>query len=73
MRSSSKCCWFELGSADNFLKLDLKLFGGVQVKRLVVCCDGTWQSLKKGANPTNIFKLAQAIKPVIQAGADETE
>jgi uncharacterized protein (DUF2235 family) len=33
------------------------------MKRLVICCDGTWQSLHQGTNPTNIFKLAQAIKP----------
>lgn len=43
------------------------------MKRLIVCCDGTWQSLKQGAHPTNIFKIAQAIKPVTQNGETEVE
>jgi uncharacterized protein (DUF2235 family) len=43
------------------------------MKRLVICCDGTWQSLQKTANPTNIFKIAQAIKPVSQSGSQEIE
>jgi uncharacterized protein (DUF2235 family) len=30
------------------------------MKRLVVCCDGTWQSLDN-AYPTNVLKLAQAV------------
>lgn len=34
------------------------------MKRLIICCDGTWQSLKVGTNPTNVFKIAQAIKPL---------
>ncbi|NET36512.1 MAG: DUF2235 domain-containing protein [Cyanothece sp. SIO1E1] len=33
------------------------------MKRLVVCCDGTWQKLNS-AYPTNVVKLAQAVKPV---------
>ncbi|MDJ0578980.1 DUF2235 domain-containing protein [Crocosphaera sp.] len=31
--------------------------------RLIVCCDGTWQDLSKGY-PTNVVKIAQAIKPI---------
>lgn len=31
------------------------------MKRLVVCCDGTWQDLEKGY-PTNVVKITQAIK-----------
>lgn len=31
------------------------------MKRLVVCCDGTWQDLEKGY-PTNVVKMTQAIK-----------
>jgi uncharacterized protein (DUF2235 family) len=31
------------------------------MKRLVVCCDGTWQKLTS-AYPTNVVKIAQAIK-----------
>jgi uncharacterized protein (DUF2235 family) len=30
-------------------------------KRLVVCCDGTWQDLSK-EYPTNVVKMAQAVK-----------
>ena len=33
------------------------------MKRLIVCCDGTWQDLKKDY-PTNVVKMIQAIKPV---------
>ena len=33
-------------------------------KRLIVCCDGTWQS-QNNQVPTNAFKIAQAIKPKI--------
>lgn len=35
------------------------------MKRLIVCCDGTWQKLSS-RYPTNVVKIAQAIKP--QAG-----
>ncbi|MEM8721903.1 MAG: DUF2235 domain-containing protein [Cyanobacteria bacterium P01_G01_bin.39] len=31
------------------------------MKRLVVCCDGTWQDLEAGY-PTNVVKITQAIK-----------
>ncbi|MBN2545660.1 MAG: DUF2235 domain-containing protein, partial [Spirochaetes bacterium] len=31
------------------------------MKRLIVCCDGTWQSLKSN-HPTNVVKIAQAVK-----------
>lgn len=31
------------------------------MKRLVVCCDGTWQDLTKDY-PTNVVKMAQAVK-----------
>jgi uncharacterized protein (DUF2235 family) len=43
------------------------------MKCLVICCDGTWQSLQKTANPTNIFKIAQAIKPVSPSKSQEIE
>ncbi|MFH7027364.1 MAG: DUF2235 domain-containing protein [Heteroscytonema crispum UTEX LB 1556] len=33
------------------------------MKRLVVCCDGTWQDLTSSC-PSNIVKLAQAVKPI---------
>jgi len=32
------------------------------VKRLIVCCDGTWQKLDS-EYPTNVVKITQAIKP----------
>lgn len=32
------------------------------MKRLIVCCDGTWQKLDS-EYPTNVVKIAQAIKP----------
>jgi uncharacterized protein (DUF2235 family) len=31
------------------------------MKRLIVCCDGTWQSLAN-VDPTNVAKLARAVK-----------
>lgn len=31
------------------------------MKRLIVCCDGTWQS-QNNKVPTNVFKIAQAVK-----------
>jgi uncharacterized protein (DUF2235 family) len=33
------------------------------MKRLIVCCDGTWQKLDS-QYPTNVVKIAQAIKPL---------
>lgn len=33
------------------------------MKRLVVCCDGTWQKLSSPC-PTNVVKIAQAVRPV---------
>lgn len=35
------------------------------MKRLIVCCDGTWQS-QNNQVPTNVFKIAQAIKSKAQ-------
>lgn len=33
------------------------------MKRLIICCDGTWQELDS-KYPTNVIKIAQAIQPV---------
>ena len=33
------------------------------MKRLIVCCDGTWQKLNS-EYPTNVVKIAQAIRPL---------
>lgn len=35
------------------------------MKRLIVCCDGTWQKLTS-PYPTNVVKIAQSIKPSSQ-------
>ena len=35
------------------------------MKRLIVCCDGTWQNLSSDY-PTNIVKIAQGIKPLAE-------
>jgi len=37
------------------------------MKRFVVCCDGTWQKLSS-SYPTNVAKIAQAVKPVSNDG-----
>ena len=37
------------------------------MKRLVVCCDGTWQNLANLC-PTNIVKLSQSVKRVADDG-----
>lgn len=35
------------------------------MKRLIVCCDGTWQKLDR-EYPTNVVKITQAIKPIAE-------
>lgn len=40
------------------------------MKRLVVCCDGTWQRLTS-SYPTNVIKIAQAVKPVASDGTPQ--
>ncbi|MBW4493813.1 MAG: DUF2235 domain-containing protein [Oscillatoria princeps RMCB-10] len=40
------------------------------MKRLIVCCDGTWQKLTD-PYPTNVVKIAQAIKPVASDGTPQ--
>jgi uncharacterized protein (DUF2235 family) len=37
------------------------------MKRLIVCSDGTWQRLES-VYPTNVVKIAQAIKPTCSWG-----
>lgn len=37
------------------------------MKRLIVCCDGTWQKLTS-PYPTNVVKIAEAIKPSCSKG-----
>jgi uncharacterized protein (DUF2235 family) len=33
-------------------------------KRLVVCCDGTWNDADSAAEFTNVVRIARAIKPI---------
>ena len=40
------------------------------MKRLVVCCDGTWQKLTS-AYPTNVVKMAQAVKTIADDGVPQ--
>ncbi len=40
------------------------------MKRLVVCCDGTWQQLAS-PSPSNIIKLAQTVKPIASDGTPQ--
>lgn len=40
------------------------------MKRLVVCCDGTWNKLD-AEHPTNVVKMAQAVRPVDNAGVQQ--
>jgi uncharacterized protein (DUF2235 family) len=40
------------------------------MKRLIVCCDGTWQDLGQ-RYPTNVVKIAQTIKPFGDDGAEQ--
>ncbi|KAB8315038.1 DUF2235 domain-containing protein [Tolypothrix campylonemoides VB511288] len=39
-------------------------------KRLVVCCDGTWQQLTS-PYPSNVVKLAQSVKPIASDGVPQ--
>ncbi|AFZ23841.1 hypothetical protein Cylst_1558 [Cylindrospermum stagnale PCC 7417] len=40
------------------------------MKRLVICCDGTWQQLTN-PYPTNVVKLAQSVKPIASDGVTQ--
>lgn len=40
------------------------------MKRLIICCDGTWQKLSN-CYPTNVVKIAQAIKPLADDGTPQ--
>ncbi|MBD2301135.1 DUF2235 domain-containing protein [Nostoc sp. FACHB-190] len=40
------------------------------MKRLVICCDGTWQQLTN-AYPSNVVKLAQSVKPTANDGVPQ--
>ncbi len=40
------------------------------MKRLVICCDGTWQQLSS-PYPSNVVKLAQSVKPIASDGVPQ--
>jgi len=40
------------------------------MKRLVICCDGTWQQLTS-PYPSNVVKLAQSVKPIASDGVPQ--
>ena len=40
------------------------------MKRLIICCDGTWQTLTN-SHPTNVFKIAQIVKPMAHDGTPQ--
>lgn len=40
------------------------------MKRLVICCDGTWQNLTS-LYPSNVVKMAQAVKPIANDGVPQ--
>lgn len=40
------------------------------MKRLVVCCDGTWNKLASDC-PTNVILIAQAVKPIASDGTHQ--
>jgi uncharacterized protein (DUF2235 family) len=41
-------------------------------KRLIVCCDGTWNWPDQKGNPTNVVKMTRAILPVAADGTVQT-
>lgn len=41
------------------------------MKRLIICCDGTWQDLS-ASYPTNVVKMAQIIQPIASDGTTQS-
>jgi uncharacterized protein (DUF2235 family) len=41
-------------------------------KRLIVCCDGTWNWPDQNGNPTNVVKMTRAIRPAADDGTVQT-
>jgi uncharacterized protein (DUF2235 family) len=41
------------------------------MKRLIVCCDGTWNDSDQGTDYTNVSRLAWSIKPVAADGTSQ--
>ena len=40
-------------------------------RKLILCCDGTWNKPSRGRAPTNVLKLARAIRPLDAAGTSQ--
>lgn len=40
-------------------------------KKLIVCCDGTWNVPDQRGNPTNVVKMVRAIEPADDAGVPQ--
>src|SRR2546422_1088211 len=45
--------------------------GGVTMKRLIVCCDGTWNWPDQKGGPTNVVKTVRAILPSDSRGVPQ--
>jgi uncharacterized protein (DUF2235 family) len=41
------------------------------MKRLVICCDGTWNTPRGGTDATNIWKLRRSVAPMDQTGVEQ--
>ena len=41
------------------------------MKRLVVCCDGTWNDSDQSTDYTNVARLAWSIKPTAADGTSQ--
>jgi uncharacterized protein (DUF2235 family) len=52
-----------------------KFFGVIKMKRIIICCDGTWNDPDNKENDlpcsTNVFKMARLISPVDDAGISQ--
>ena len=42
------------------------------MKRIVLCFDGTWQSVDDPASVSNVVRVAQAVQPVTADGVQQT-
>ena len=49
----------------------LEAAGGPSPRRLVVCCDGTWNKPDREGHTTNVVRLARAIRPVSGGGVTQ--
>lgn len=45
--------------------------GPLPKRKLVVCCDGTWNMPNQPGAPTNVVKMVRAIRPLDDAGASQ--